>query len=872
MIPQYLLSVDFHPYQPDFHQDSEPLLDWSLWEKYRSEVVHPCLTFKPENISLAKRNMEKFSWARKYVTNLERTAQHYLELTDKSTLESLIEATTPGDPLWTPCPACRDQGKPVHPHGLWTWDIQSPDQLECTECATVFPNPSYPESVILQTTWGNPQNISYYGGEPFTIFGFTQGRPSFTANIRSRKVQWCAGFARLLAEVYILTDKALYAEACKRILLRLAACYPHWLVHVGYGEYADMDPKTASLHISRLPQPELTPPPNKPDGALWTGFWSAGRASGVGLESDFIRKVVEAYDMTASARDRNGIRIYSEEECILIERDLLLESTILLVCDKKMNNKSVSNRTAVALVGMCVGHPGLFRFGLEGFYKTINEWFLPDGTTSESIFYGLMTLGGIWDFAEASKGYRDPVGYTDDSGTRIEDLNVYTQTGYDKILEAFFNGLQGDLTYPPYADSFHGLILDPAYVDLMVANYPANEQYLALLKEVCGKDLQVPSGPVNPMYFEDDMESFFLMTHELPYDLARPNSPSSFSLFFRDPDLVNLKTSRLQLQDWCPPKLRIGHMRTGADGRESLLLLSASEWGIHHERDSLHLYYWKNGVELLPDLGYLWDHPLKQNNIRTLAHNTVLIDEENQKTQGRGGTVTFFHSSPHVKVIEATSTAYDKGLLYRRTSALVDHGGGKNYAVDFFRVEGGHIRDYVLHAPGLEYATEGISFEIEEGSLYDLRSIQKAEGKQVWKARWPAGKGMVCTFWGLGSQDEKIFLARGWGQLDWKNSDVGAENIYLIRRNVGGELKTFMSVIEGSYSGENFIRSVNVIDREGIIAVETTEGTDYIGSAFGNGDSLISYSIGPVQLRGRFSVVSLLEEDIKWTMEVEAEP
>ena len=34
---------------------------------------------------------------------------------------------------------------------------------------------------------------------------------------------------------------------------------------------------------------------------------------------------------------------------------------------------------------------------------------------------------------------------------------------------------------------------------------------------------------------------------------------------------------------------RIVHGRTGADGRESLLLLSASHWGGHHHLDSLNL-------------------------------------------------------------------------------------------------------------------------------------------------------------------------------------------------------------------------------------------------------------------------------------------
>ena len=74
----------------------------------------------------------------------------------------------------------------------------------------------------------------------------------------------------------------------------------------------------------------------------------------------------------------------------------LTGATLLLVSDKAINNKSVGNRTAAALVGLCVGHPGLVRFGWDGFQRTVDDWFLPDGTTSESPAYATMTLGNIW--------------------------------------------------------------------------------------------------------------------------------------------------------------------------------------------------------------------------------------------------------------------------------------------------------------------------------------------------------------------------------------------------------------------------------------------------------------------------------------------
>lgn len=849
--------------------NAEPLFDRTLWEKYRSTVTHPCLTFKSENITLARENRSRFSWAENYANNIEEAASHFIHLTERRTLEDLIEQTTPGDPLWTPCPACRDQGKPVHPHGLWNWNIENYNQLECAQCGTIFPNSAYPESIALQTTWKKPQTLTFCAAEPFEIFGFAKGRPSFTANIRSRKVQWCAGYARMLAEGYVLTGRPEFAAACRKILLRFAACYPNWLVHVGYGEYADMDPKVASLHITKLPQPELTPPPNEPDGRLWTGYWSAGRASGVGLESDFIRKVVEAYDMTCTATDENGQSIYQEDDLITIERDLLLESTILLVCDKRLNNKSVSNRTAVGLVGMCVGHPGLVRFGMEGFDKTLHEWFLKDGTTSESAFYGLMTLGGIWDFAQASKGYSDPVGYKDPSGKRIDSLNMYQQTSYAQVWDGFYKGLQGDLTYPPFADSFTDLGLDPSYVELMVANYPDKPEYLALLKELCGEDLSIPSGPVDFSYFQKDMDTYEMMTQALPYDLAKPNSPSSFSLFFRDPDIMKKKTPRLNFPDWCPSDLRIGHMRTGPDGRESLLMLSASHWGVHHEKDSLNLYYWKKGAEILSDPGYLWDHPLKRQNIRTVAHNTVVVNESDQETQGRNGSVVFFRTSPQVKVMEATANAYPNARIYRRTSAIVEHGNGKNYVVDFFRVDGGEIRDYVFHLSNSAFDSSGLSLDpAASADLYDFTNIRRGSGSDVWNISWQLNAGMHGKVWALGSSGEEVFVADGWGQRDWKNSDIGTSIPYVVRRCRHKGLKTFISVIEGYESGLPFVRDVRMIDDRGIIAVDTEIGTDYIVSAFGAGDEALVYGPGVSLVNGYFGVISMRGEKMDWKFEV----
>lgn len=642
----------------------EPLLDWSAWQKYRATVQHPAGVIKPADLQRAAENIKRYPWAQAYSAGLEKNVAAYLEKLDEAFLVQMIPVDTPGDGLFTPCPACRDLGKPAHPHGDYSWTWTDPEHLTCKVCKTVFPNDKYPEDLVFKTKFGDGQTIRYYGGEPFTVFGFTT-RPSFTGKIRSHKVALMMNICRQMAEAYALTGKPEYARGARSILLRFADLYPNWLVHVGYGEYADMDPHMAALNINALPEDEITANPKGPDRKLHSGYWQGGRATGTGMEAGFVRNAVEAYEFVCEAKD-NGQPIFSDAERLKIEKDLLLESTVLLVADKAVNNKSVGNATAVALVGMSLGHPEMVRFGLQVFMDTVDGWFLADGGTSESYSYATMTLGGIEALGQAFRGYSDPPGYKDADGKRIDDFDLYHDTAYKRVWQAMFDGLQGDLRYPPLADGHRTSALGSTFVELMAANYPENPQYLALLKEIAGQDL---SG--------GDRHS---------------------ALYYRQPGLEQVQTPPLTLPDIVFPVLQFGYLRSGDTGRDSCLVLSASDWGGHHHYDSLGLYYWQ-GQELLSDLGYLWDHPQSNMTRRTFAHNLVMVDGQEQITKGRGGKFTLFSPTGQIKVMEAESQAYPQATLYRRTVAQVEHEPGRQYLLDIFRVHGGDRHEYVFHGP-----------------------------------------------------------------------------------------------------------------------------------------------------------------------------
>jgi hypothetical protein len=371
---------------------------------------------------------------------------------------------------------------------------------------------------------------------------------------------------------------------------------------------------------------------------------------------------------------------------------------------------------------------------------------------------------------------------------------LFREPGYERAWSAMIAGLQGDCTMVPYADTYHGKTLAPHWVELLAANYPDRPQYLALLRELCGEDL------------------------------ARGNA--RYATWYREPGLESRPSAPLRLEDFCPPELRVGHMRTGSDGRESLLLLSASHWGIHHHLDSLNLYYWKDGHELLSDLGYLWDNPKKSMTSRTLAHNTLLIDEQNQRTRERGGTVHFFEASPHVKVMRASSNAYEGAKKYQRTAAIIDHGEGRNYVVDFFVAEGGETQDLVFHGPHEKFTVRGATTR-SASAIYDLVDVRAVTAKKPWRIVWPMGERSDFGAWSL-PQGERTFIGAGWGQRDSFNADQGVTIPYIVRRTTGEGERRFISIFELHPRDKPFVRDVKLTRRGRILEIHTAESIDYV--------------------------------------------
>ena len=644
------------------------------WLKYRKTVQHPCVRIKPEDILRAKHNLETQNWAQNYANTLGKNADDISDRVTDEFLDMMVEITTAGST--TPCPACRDKGLRWVPNNDWQWSISSPNQIRCRQCGTVYPNEKYPETIKVQSKWDPRQVFTFIDVEPFPCFSYKFSMSNPSSIIRAKKLNYVIYRLEPLYMSYILNGKIEHAETIKKILLKIADVLPHYLVRVGYtyNEYADCDPHVACQNINNLPTDEIVAPPNKPDRSLATGYWSASRFYTAGMDGSISVAMANAYDLTYNAKYPDGTPLYTEAERLHIEKDALLESALLACADVKINNKSVGNRAGAAAVGMVLGMPDMVRFGLDGFVKTVEDWFLPDGTTSESSSYATMTMGGIYPFAYIFRNYTEPESYTPPKGSeRLVNFDACRDTNYGTCWQSLVWTLQGNLRFPPMADTRFTSSIGPSYAELVAMAYPTDEN-ISFLHAVAGKQ---------PKY-----------------------SPQNAIL--NRGEAVNAKP--FTYHDLVFPFLSQGFLRLGTYGQDGLAVLNASNWGIHHHYDSLNLYLWKDGYELLGDLGYLWDHPDKNMTYRTLAHNLVTIDDCEQINRDRKGSFHYFALSPHVKAMRASSEAYGSKSLYERSVVQVSHGRHGSYWLDMFKAKGGLYRDYLFHGPNNDFECAGLAF------------------------------------------------------------------------------------------------------------------------------------------------------------------
>lgn len=210
---------------------------------------------------------------------------------------------------------------------------------------------------------------------------------------------------------------------------------------------------------------------------------------------------------------------------------------------------------------------------------------------------------------------------------------------------------------------------------------------------------------------------------------------------FRYPDgrLIPVHDSWARYEDLKPPDRSrsalfagMGHAWLGLGEKkcQTQAHLHFSEGGHGHDQaDLLNLILYACGEELLSDMGYTHTR-YRPWTVSTLAHNTVVIDEQEQSASGnngasRGRLLAFETAHNTVQWMEASGEGAYPGLAqeYRRMVMLADAGDGNVYSVDIFRVRGGTQHDWTLHGSADRDGWASLDVPLEPYGRHLLRGV-----------------------------------------------------------------------------------------------------------------------------------------------------
>ncbi|WP_255171429.1 heparinase II/III domain-containing protein [Natrononativus amylolyticus] len=206
----------------------------------------------------------------------------------------------------------------------------------------------------------------------------------------------------------------------------------------------------------------------------------------------------------------------------------------------------------------------------------------------------------------------------------------------------------------------------------------------------------------------------------------------------------------------------------------------------HNHSDALNIGVAAHELELSPDLGYIeqtgGDWPKADYwTMNTVSHNTVVVDESEQRDQWVGYPHHFDGSSERVNLIDVEAPqVYPQTEEYRRTLAMVEVDEEHSYAVDFFRVLGGDDHHFSFHGQVGEATAEGVDLASQEEGTYAGEDIPMPGHGEDHPYNHEVGSGFnyLANVERGDDPDEKVAI--DWDVEDhWGHRDDNAEEVHM---------------------------------------------------------------------------------------------
>lgn len=319
-------------------------------------------------------------------------------------------------------------------------------------------------------------------------------------------------------------------------------------------------------------------------------------------------------------------------------------------------------------------------------------------------------------------------------------------------------------------------------------------------------------------------------------------------------------------------------LHSGAEDRARAFWLYWGRSVKHGHADRLNIGFLAKQTPLLPDLGYpeytgRW--PKRRAwTANSLSHNVVIVDDKRQR-RNWGGQQVLFVDGPPCQVVEVQSANVYPGIeTYQRLCVMIDVDETDSYVVDLYRVAGGsthllsfHANEGEATASGLElvaqakgtYAGEDVAFgQPYDGNpsgstgfsyLYDVK--RDAAPPDQWSVDWrlvdaakPAhAQRDLHLRLTMATPTAEVALAHGDPPQNKRGNPRRLR--YLLARRRGENLRSlFASVIE-PYEGQPLIRR---IERLPVAPNEDGSGMEAICLKIELANGAVDYAMSSIDL------------------------
>lgn len=667
--------------------------------------------YTPEKIANARKNIEKYDWAKqkknRVVENAEKClakgAEFYWSAIASNTIPRTIHANFQSE-----CPIC---GKEMtQKYGSYSWVCHTENnawEIECPNCHIILPSndfKSYYESGldekgIFRSSLADPKylvNTKYPDkGEGWLVddgFGWTADNGdmwSFVGYYHHYGLWFKAGrqigtalilnAIENLTEAFIYTGDMRYADLGLVILDRMADVYPD--MHLG--DFKDWKPYYNS------------------DGGR-----KKGKISGTIWEHAIVETALKAIDAFIPVLHRSnaveilnaiykkrGLSLQKESNAAL--SDHLYNNLVRQVYEGVKNVEICGNtgmhHSALALAAVVAGKSDEADEWVDWIFRTdVHDWYR-DGISS----------GGNISALLIDRVSRD--GFGDEASPSYNSIWLVCLLKVAEILRMY-----------PGINPQNDLINLPRFKKMAYSYIPIpiNGEYLPGIGDTgaCGnpgaKGVADWLAGVYRYYKDPDMAYMAWMIN------GKTAKGLFNDIFEEDPEKPEkeMKEAARQCTDrnlygtslpaYGYSTLCMNEDNVDYNERPFLYMYYGSNSG-HGHYDTLNIGYYQHRLNLMPDLGYPefattyprrseWTH-------NVISHNTVAVDKD-QTGHQTGGWLTGYASGEKAGYMKASGLpAYPNLERYDRSCALISCGKNKSYIIDRFTVAGGLNHYYSLH-------------------------------------------------------------------------------------------------------------------------------------------------------------------------------